>query len=141
MMSDRVKEMIALAQQAMTRSYAPYSKFHVGEVLRGANGKLYVGCNVENAAYPQSQCAEATAIGTMVMDGERKITEVLVMGQGDDLISPCGGCRQRLREFADDAVAVHLCDGDSVKLTTTLGALLPHSFGPDHLTKPDHLKK
>jgi len=135
MMSDRVKEMIALAQQAMTRSYAPYSKFHVGAVLRGANGKLYVGCNVENAAYPQSQCAEATAIGTMVMDGERKITEVLVMGQGDDLISPCGGCRQRLREFADDAVAVHLCDGDSVKLTTTLGALLPHSFGPDHLKK------
>ncbi|HWT98815.1 MAG TPA: cytidine deaminase [Terriglobales bacterium] len=135
MMTDPVKEMIALAQQAMTRSYAPYSHFHVGAVLRGANGKLYVGCNVENAAYPQSQCAEASAIGTMVMDGERKITEVLVMGQGDDLISPCGGCRQRLREFADDGVKVHLCDAHGVKLTTTMGALLPHSFGPDHLKK------
>jgi cytidine deaminase len=140
MMTDRnnpeqVAEMVALAQQAMTRSYAPYSKFHVGAVLRGANGKLYVGCNVENAAYPQSQCAEATAIGTMVMDGERKITEVLVMGQGDDLISPCGGCRQRLREFAGDGVKVHLCDAQGVKETTTMGALLPHSFGPDHLKK------
>ncbi|HVI88386.1 MAG TPA: cytidine deaminase [Dongiaceae bacterium] len=134
-MTDQVKEMIALAQQAMTRSYAPYSNFRVGAVLRGANGKLYVGCNVENAAYPQSQCAEATAIGTMVMDGERKITEVLVMGQGDDLISPCGGCRQRLREFAGDGVKVHLCDAHGVKETTTMGTLLPHSFGPDHLKK------
>ena len=134
-MTDRIKDMVALAQQAMTRSYAPYSKFHVGAVLRGANGKLYVGCNVENAAYPQSQCAEASAIGTMVMDGERQITEVLVMGQGDDLISPCGGCRQRLREFAGNDVAVHLCDNTGVKQTTTLGALLPHSFGPDHLKK------
>ena len=134
-MTDQVKEMIALAQQAMTRSYAPYSNFRVGAVLRGANGKLYVGCNVENAAYPQSQCAEASAIGTMVMDGEQKITEILVMGQGDDLISPCGGCRQRLREFAADSVQVHLCDAHGVKETTTVGALLPHSFGPDHLKK------
>lgn len=129
----KVGDMVALARQAMTRSYAPYSKFPVGAVLRGANGKLYVGCNVENAAYPQSQCAEATAIGAMVMDGERTIVEALVMGQGSDLISPCGGCRQRLREFADDKVKVHLCDGEGVKLTTTLGDLLPHSFGPDHL--------
>jgi cytidine deaminase len=135
MMTDRTKEMIALAQQAMTRSYVPYSHFPVGAVLRGANGKLYVGCNVENAAYPQSQCAEASAVGTMVMDGERRIVEVLVMGQGNDLISPCGGCRQRLREFADDTTPVHLCDGSGVKQTVTLGTLLPYSFGPDHLKK------
>jgi cytidine deaminase len=140
MMSDRVKEMIALAQQAMTRSYAPYSNFAVGAVLLGANGKFYVGCNVENAAYPQSQCAEASAIGTMVMDGERRIVEALVMGaqvieEGDDLISPCGGCRQRLREFADETMPVHLCDGTGVKQTVTLGVLLPHSFGPHHLKK------
>jgi len=134
-MSDRVKEMIALAQQAMTKSYAPYSNFAVGAVLRGANGKLYVGCNVENAAYPQSQCAEASAIGAMVMDGERRIVEALVIGRGDDLISPCGGCRQRLREFADETMPVHLCDGTGVKQTVTLGVLLPHSFGPHHLKK------
>jgi len=134
-MADRIKEMIALAQQAMTRSYAPYSHFAVGAVLRGANGKLYTGCNVENAAYPQSQCAEASAIGTMVMDGEQRITEVLVMGMGEDLISPCGGCRQRLREFADETTPVHLCDGSGVKQTVTLGTLLPYSFGPDHLKK------
>lgn len=134
-MSESVKEMLALARQAMTKSYVPYSNFAVGAVLRGANGKLYVGCNVENAAYPQSQCAEATAIGAMVMDGERKIVEALVMGHGNDLISPCGGCRQRLREFADDKTPIHLCDGTGVKQTVMLGALLPHSFGPDHLKK------
>lgn len=134
-MVDRLSEMVTLAQGAMRRAYAPYSNFAVGAVLRGANGKLYAGCNVENAAYPQSQCAEASAIGAMVMDGERRIVEALVMGTGDDLITPCGGCRQRLREFADDATKVHLCDGDGVKQTTTMGALLPLSFGPDHLLK------
>lgn len=135
MMSERVKEMVALAQQAMTRSYARYSNFHVGAVLRGANGKLYAGCNVENVAYPQSQCAEATAIGAMIMDGEREIVEALVMGEGDRLITPCGGCRQRLREFAGDAVEIHLCDKSGVKETVTLGELLPHSFNPNHLDK------
>lgn len=135
MMSERVKEMVALAQQAMTRSYARYSNFRVGAVLRGANGKLYAGCNVENVAYPQSQCAEATAIGAMIMDGEHEIVEALVMGEGADLISPCGGCRQRLREFAGDAVEIHLCDKSGVRQTTTLGDLLPHSFNPNHLGK------
>lgn len=134
-MSERVKEMIALAQQAMSKAYAPYSNFPVGAVLRGANGKLYVGCNIENAAYPQSQCAEASAIGAMIIDGERQIVEALVMGQGEELIAPCGGCRQRLREFAAPSVEVHLCDGSGVKETTTIAALLPHSFGPDHLKK------
>jgi cytidine deaminase len=134
-MADPVNEMVALAQDALRRAYAPYSNFPVGAVLRGANGKFYVGCNVENAAYPQGQCAEATAIGAMVMDGERRIVEALVMGAGADLITPCGGCRQRLREFADDLTQIHLCDAQGVKQTTTLGALLPLSFGPDHLLK------
>src|SRR5260221_8088123 len=119
-MSDRLREMIALAQGAMKRSYAPYSNFPVGAVLRGANGKLYTGCNVENAAYPQGQCAEATAIGAMIMDGEQRIVEALVMGGGEDLIVPCGGCRQRLREFADDSVEIHLCDTKGVRQTATL---------------------
>lgn len=134
-MSDHVKEMLVLARQAMEKAYAPYSHFPVGAVLRGANGKLYAGCNVENAAYPQGQCAEASAISAMIMDGEQHIAEALVMGQGDDLIAPCGGCRQRLREFADPTVEVHLCDSSGVRQTTTMAALLPHSFGPNHVKK------
>jgi cytidine deaminase len=105
----------------------------VGAVLRGANGKLYGGCNVENAAYPQSSCAEANAIGVMIADGEQHIAEILVMADGDGLVTPCGGCRQRLREFADDSVLIHLSDPKAVQRTVTLGELLPLSFGPNHL--------
>jgi cytidine deaminase len=126
-------EMIALAREVMGRAYAPYSKFRVGAVLRGANGKLYAGCNVENAAYPQGACAEVGAIAAMVADGERRIVEALVMGEGDVLIAPCGGCRQQLREFAADTVPIHLCDRTGVRRTVTMGELLPLAFGPDHL--------
>ena len=131
--ADRVAEMLGLARQAMARAYAPYSRFAVGAVLRGAGGKLYAGCNVENAAYPQGCCAEASAIAAMVMDGERRIMEVMVMGRGPGLIAPCGGCRQRLREFAGDVVPIHLCDPGGVRRTMTLGELLPLAFGPDNL--------
>ncbi|HJQ56204.1 MAG TPA: cytidine deaminase [Vineibacter sp.] len=126
-------EMLALARQAMGRAHAPYSRFHVGAVLRGANGKLYAGCNVENAAYPEGWCAEASAIAAMVMDGERRIVEAVVMGRGDTLVTPCGGCRQRLREFADDGVPIHVCGPAGLRRTVTLGELLPLSFGPDNL--------
>ena len=127
------KDMTELAQLMMARAHAPYSGFAVGAVLRGANGKLYGGCNVENAAYPQSSCAEANAIGVMIADGEQRIAEVLVMAEGESLVTPCGGCRQRLREFAGDDVAVHLCDPKALRRTVTLGELLPLSFGPNHL--------
>jgi cytidine deaminase len=131
------EDMIALARGAMERAYAPYSKFRVGAVLRGANGKLYAGCNVENAAYPQGTCAEVAAIASMVSDGERRITEVAVMAEGDALIAPCGGCRQQLREFAAETVPVHLCDPTGVRRTVTIGELLPLAFGPDNLRR-DH---
>ena len=127
------QEMIDLARTLMARAHAPYSRFHVGAVLRGAGGKLYGGCNVENAAYPQGLCAEATAIGNMVADGEKDITEVVVMAQSEQLVTPCGGCRQRLREFADDSVRVYICGPEGLRCTVTLGELLPLSFGPDHL--------
>jgi cytidine deaminase len=127
------KEMLELARAMMARAHAPYSRFHVGAVLRGANGKLYGGCNVENAAYPQGLCAEATAIGNMVADGEATISEVVVMAQSEQLVTPCGGCRQRLREFADDSVRVYICGPEGLRCTVTLGELLPMSFGPDHL--------
>ena len=127
------KEMIDLARTMMSHAHAPYSRFHVGAVIRGASGKLYGGCNVENAAYPQGLCAEANAVGVMVAAGETSIAEVLVMAQNEQLVTPCGGCRQRLREFAGDATQVYICGPDGLRCTMTLGELLPLSFGPDHL--------
>jgi cytidine deaminase len=128
-------DMLAMARAAMARAYAPYSRFTVGAVVRGESGVLYAGCNVENAAFPQGSCAEASAISALIMAGERRIIEVLVMGKGAALVSPCGGCRQRLREFASDATLVHICDPDGVRRTVTLGELLPLSFGPENLAK------
>ena len=134
-MSGPAPEMIALAKQMMARSYSPYSHYATGAVLRGANGKLYGGCNVENAAYPQGSCAEASAISVMVADGEKQIAEILVMGAGDEVITPCGACCQRLREFAGKEALVYLCDATGVRRTVTLGELLPFSFSPSHLGK------
>jgi len=117
----------------MDRAYAPYSRFAVGAVLRGSNGKLYAGCNVENAAYPLAVCAETAAIAAMVADAERRIVEALVIGTGETLMTPCGGCRQRLREFATDSLPIHLCGPAGLRRTVTLGELLPLPFGPDNL--------
>jgi len=125
--------MLALARKAMARAHAPYSRFQVGAVVRGANGKLYAGCNVENAAYPEGVCAETSAISAMVLDGESRILEVAVMGSGEALVTPCGGCRQRLREFAGPQTPVHICDPEGLRKTATLGELLPLSFGPENL--------
>lgn len=133
-MNGPAPEMIDLAKQMVARAYAPYSRYAVGAVVRGGNGKLYGGCNVENAAYPQGICAEASAISAMVADGETRITEVLVLGSGPEIITPCGGCRQRLREFAADDTPVHLCDPSGVRRTMTFGELYPMSFGPAHLS-------
>ena len=127
-------DMLELARAAMARAYAPYSRFAVGAVVRGESGALYAGCNVENAALPQGSCAEASAISALIMAGERRIVEVLVVGKGPALISPCGGCRQRLHEFADDATPVHLCDPGGLRRAVTLGELLPLSFGTENLT-------
>ena len=127
--------MLQAARKALARAYAPYSRFAVAAVVRGANGKLYAGCNVENAAYPQGWCAETSAIAAMVIDGEQRITEVAVMGRGRALVTPCGGCRQRLREFAGDATPIHVCGPKGLRRSFTLGELLPASFGPANLGK------
>lgn len=128
-----VDDMLAAARTAMARAYAPYSNFQVGAAVRTDRDNIYAGCNVENAAYPEGSCAETAAIAAMVVAGERRIVEVLVVGGGPELITPCGGCRQRLREFAADDVPVHLCNADGPRRRETLGALLPRSFGPEHL--------
>lgn len=129
------EEMLALARQVRARAYAPYSGYTVGAVLKGESGKLYAGCNVENAAYPESCCAEASAIAVMVAGGEQAIAEVLVMGPGHETVTPCGGCRQRLREFAGDSVPVYLCDDAGLRRTLTFGELYPFSFDTRHVGK------
>lgn len=126
-------DLLEAARVARTRAYAPYSKYLVGAALRGDDGSIYVGANVENAAYPQGCCAEASAISAMVMAGVTKIVEVAVVGSGNAPVPPCGGCRQRLREFADASVEI-TCAGESGEPATyTLDELLPHSFGPEFL--------
>lgn len=126
-------DMIAMARRAMANAHAPYSGFAVGACLRAANGRLHAGCNVENAAYPQGQCAEASAIGAMVTAGDRRIVEIVVMADGDKLCTPCGGCRQRLAEFALPETPVHVCGPEGVRRTLTLGELLPWSFDAGNL--------
>jgi cytidine deaminase len=118
------------------RAYAPYSGYLVGAAIRDEGGRVHAAANVENAAYPQSQCAEASAIGVMVAAGGRRIVEVLVVADERlGLPSPCGACRQRLREFAALDTPIHLAGPAGVIRTVTLGELLPISFGPEYLGK------
>jgi cytidine deaminase len=128
-----IAEMLERARQALGHAYAPYSRFRVGACLRAASGRLHAGCNVENAASPVGQCAEATAVGAMVAAGDREIAEVVILSEGALPCPPCGRCRQQLAEFARPDVPVHLCGPEGVRLTTTLGALLPLAFGPETL--------
>lgn len=122
------------ALRVRERAYAPYSGFAVSAALLGDDGATYAGCNVENAAYPVGACAEAGAISAMLLAGDRQIAEILVIGDGPELCTPCGACRQRLREFSTDGVMVHVAGPEGLRRSFTLGSLLPHSFGPDNLT-------
>ena len=125
--------LFAAAKAAQAQAYAPYSRFHVGAAILGPSGAIYAGCNVENAAYPQGACAEAGAIAAMALAGERRIAEIVVIGDGEGLCTPCGGCRQRIRDFAAPQSPVHIAGPDGVRASFTLEELLPHSFGPEHL--------
>lgn len=122
------------ALNARARAHAPYSRYAVGAAVLDDQGRIHAGCNVENAAYPQGWCAEATALGAMVMAGGKRATAVLVTGPGPDTITPCGGCRQKLREFGDDCLVVIAADATGIQRIWTLEELLPSSFGPDHLS-------
>jgi len=133
MISDHFTRMFEAAKQVRENAHVPYSKFKVGACILTEKNNIIVGCNVENAAYPQSQCAEASAIGNMVSQGYLVIKEVLVVGSGDILCSPCGGCRQRIREFASTNILIHMCSVEKHIKTLTLDELLPDSFGPDNL--------
>jgi cytidine deaminase len=129
-----MNDLIAAAKSARLKAYAPYSKFLVGAAVRDERGNIHGGCNIENAAYPQGWCAETSAIAAMIMSGGHAIAEMAVIGTGDLLCTPCGGCRQKIREFAKGNVKIHMCGEDGkVKQTFTLDELLPASFGPENL--------
>jgi cytidine deaminase len=129
--------LVAAAIDAMTRAYSPYSHFAVGAALLDENGQIHCGANVENAAYPNGICAETSAIAMMVNAGASRIERIAVAGGagGDDsLCTPCGGCRQRIREFAAPDTIIIIASPDGEQQRFTLAALLPHSFGPENLS-------
>jgi cytidine deaminase len=132
-MTPALQALFEAAKAAQARAYVPYSRFRVGAALRAADGTIHAGCNVENAAYPVGNCAEASAIAAMILAGQTRIVEAVVIGGGTELCTPCGGCRQRLREFAALDVMVHVADRDGIRRSFTVDELLPASFGPDNL--------
>ncbi len=127
-MADDPQELLAAADAVMRRAHVPYSGFRVGAALRGADGGIHAGANVENASYSQAQCAEASAIGVMVAAAETRIVAVAIVSERLEHCPPCGGCRQRLSEFAAFDTPVYLGRPGSELLTTTLGELLPLAF-------------
>ena len=129
-----MEALITSATTARSNAYAPYSNFAVGAAILDEEGNIHAGCNVENAAYPQGQCAEATAIGAMIIGGGKRIAAIAVAGpDGGAPCTPCGGCRQRIREFASHDTPVLICSGGKIIAQHTLADLLPHSFGPENL--------
>jgi len=131
------KRLFEAAEKVRAFAYAPYSKFRVGAAILADDGNIYAGCNVENAAYPVGNCAEPSAIAAMLAGGAKRIKRVYVTGSGTAPVTPCGGCRQRLREFADNDVTIISHGVAGEPLYATLGDLLPHSFGPEHLDASD----
>ena len=129
---DRLAE---AAITALDRAYAPYSNFPVAAALLDEAGQIHAGVNVENAAYPVGCCAEQSAISAMILAGSRQIASIAVAGKGDGLTTPCGGCRQRIREFASPETPILVCGPEGVRARFQLADLLPHSFGPENLNR------
>ena len=121
------------AMAVRDHAYAPYSKFKVGAAVRAASGAVYVGCNVENVAYPEGTCAEAGAIAAMVAAGETRLSEIAVVAASEMPVPPCGGCRQKLAEFGSADTPVLLATTAGATMQTTIGDLLPGSFAASHL--------
>lgn len=132
-MGSAPEPLVRAATAAHARAYCPYSGYHVGAAIRTASGQVITGCNVENASYPLGSCAEAGAIAAMVLAGDHEIAELVVVTDGDVPGTPCGGCRQRIREFAGPGVLVHSRTASGEELSLTVAELLPESFGPEFL--------
>ena len=127
------EDLIEAAKSARNNAHAPYSKFYVGAAIRTPSGAIFAGCNVENVAYPEGTCAEAGAIAAMCLAGEYEITEVAVASGGDEPSSPCGGCRQKISEFAKGNVLVTMVAAGGSRKTTTVADLLPGAFDLERL--------
>lgn len=132
-LEDHRDALITAARAARAMAHAPYSRFAVGAAVLDEQGRIHAGCNVENAAYPQGWCAEASALSAMVLAGGKRALAMAVCAVAPQPVTPCGGCRQKLREFAGDDMPVWSADLHGITARHTLGALLPASFGPDHL--------
>ena len=131
--ADELQRLLTAARAARQRAYAPYSKFRVGAAVLDDQGRVHAGCNVENAAYPQGLCAEAGALSAMVLAGSTRVRALVVVGEGPAWVTPCGGCRQKLREFAGPDTPVIVANEHTLQARFTLEQLLPASFGPNHL--------
>jgi len=127
-MADRKKALIAAARKARGRAYAPYSKFPVGAAILASDGRIFGGCNVENDSLGLTCCAERSAIFAMVSAGAREIREVLVIGDTEDFLPPCGACRQVIAEFAPPTAVVHMCNRSGKSRDITVAELMPHRF-------------
>lgn len=127
------EELWSMAKQMMARAYAPYSKYHVGACVVAEDGTIFGGCNIENASYGLTICAETNAICSLISAGKKRIAALAVIGSGDELCTPCGRCRQFIREFALPDAPIYLCDRNGIRKTVTLEEILPMSFGPEFL--------
>ena len=130
---DLLQRLLTVAQDARTHSHSPYSHYAVGAAVLDEHGAVHAGCNIENAAYPQGWCAETSAIGAMITAGEHTIVEVLTISNGQMIGTCCGGCRQKIREFAALNTPIYSCGIEGLRRTFTLDELLPYSFGPENL--------
>jgi cytidine deaminase len=128
-------ELKEAARAVRENAYAPYSNFKVGAALLADDGRVYAGCNVENVAYPEGTCAEAGAIAAMIASGAHRIVEAYVIADSPEPVPPCGGCRQKLSEFAARDVAVTLATTDGSEFKTTVGDLLPGAFDAGHMDR------
>ena len=122
------EELLRLATFAMNNAYAPYSKYFVGAAIYSVEGKFYYSCNVENVSFPCGTCAEAGAISSMISNGDKKISAILVVADAKELVYPCGACLQRIAEFSDDETIIYLADGKKVCKTYNIKELLPQNF-------------
>ena len=124
------EELLRLATFAMNNAYAPYSKYFVGAAIYSVEGKFYYSCNVENVSFPCGTCAEAGAISSMISNGDKKISAILITSSGKELVYPCGACLQRIQEFATDDTLIYLANNNEIIKTYFLKDLLPQQFSP-----------
>jgi len=127
-MDDDLEALFRAAKSVRERAHAPYSRFQVGAAIRSTAGHVYVGCNVENASYPEGWCAETSAIAQMIAAGDSAVDEVVVVAAGDRLCTPCGGCRQRLAEFSGPETRIHAAGLQGIEKSFTMRDLLPEAF-------------